>query len=248
MSIEFPTLASAIAAYQDTPESHARLWHAFFAAVQATPYLKAHRDYVETGKFGYGDRPFHWLWKLLIDACPSELKMLEIGVFQGQTISLAALVARETGKSAKIVGVTPLNTAGDQYATHPDINYEYRIRQIHLDHGVGRPDIMCGYSFDPRIQLLAREDGPYDIVYIDGCHDYHVVVDDIYHYAPLVRPGGYLVIDDAANYLQIPDGLIPSNWRGLEDVSRAVRETLEADPRFEHVLAIGHNRVFLRKP
>lgn len=240
------SLKEAIAAYSDTPEAHKHIWDSFQARVQATPYLREHRNVVENGEYGYGDRPYHWLWKLLAEEAGDEYQFLEIGVFQGQTISLAQLCAQKAGKKFKIVGVTPLSRIGDQFATHPDLDYAHRIKELHVAFDLRPPTILKGLSFDPRIQLLAREEGPYDTVYIDGCHDYDVVVDDINVYAPMAKIGGYVVIDDAANYLNIPDDLIPLNWRGIHDVSNAVRDTIEKDARFKHVLSVGHNRVFQR--
>ena len=245
----YATLSEVVANYSDNEASHTALWNSFLSNVQALPYLKKHRDYVEAGGFGYGDRPFHWMWKLLVSEMPSKFNFLEIGVFQGQTLSLVGLLAGRMAKNAKVVGITPLDRTGDQYATHPDLDYAARIKKIHLDHGLGRPTIINGLSFDPRVKHLAQEEGPYDLVYIDGCHDYLVVVDDITSYAPMVRPGGFLVVDDAGNNLKLPKGLIPHDWFGLEDVSQAVKNTLEEGAlreQFEHLFAVGHNRVFRR--
>jgi len=58
----------------------------------------------------------------------------------------------------------------------------------------------------------------------------------------LVKDGGYLVVDDSANYLKQPWGF----FQGIEDVSRAVRTAIETDPQWEHLLAVVHNRVWRR--
>ena len=58
--------------------------------------------------------------------------------------------------------------------------------------------------------------------------------------------GGYLIMDDASNDLQIPDGLIRLNWRGLEDVTKAVNDVLDTDERFKLLFAVGHNKIYQR--
>jgi hypothetical protein len=226
---------------------HKATWDKFTANVNATPYLKAHRDFVEAYGFGYGDRPFHWVWKTLVEQSPDNLKFLEIGVFQGQVLSLVKLIAREMKKTATVFGITPLNTLGDKYATHPEMDYLERIKQIHNEFSLPSPVIMKGQSFDPRIQALAREEGPYDIVYVDGCHDYEVALDDLVTYSRMVQRGGFLVVDDAGNYLGLPDGMIPDNFKGLEDVSRAVVEWhRERQATFQEYFNVGHMRIFRR--
>ena len=104
--------------------------------------------------------------------------------------------------------------------------------------------IIQGLSNDPEIIETAQEIGPFDVVYVDGCHDYEVVVSDIINYGEMLEPGGLLVIDDVNNYLKIPDGLIRMDWRGLEDVSNAARDTIEKDDNFIELFAVGHNRLW----
>jgi hypothetical protein len=41
-------------------------------------------------------------------------------------------------------------------------------------------------------------DSPIDLLHVDGNHDRDAVLDDLERYLPLIRPGGYLVMDDIA--------------------------------------------------
>lgn len=229
----------------DTQANHTDIFREFTQNVNSTPYLKTHRDVVERFGYGYGERAFHWAWDLLVREGPEHLKFLEIGVFQGQTLSLVKHIARNVGKTASVYGVTPLNTTGDKYAQHPELDYLERIKGIHNEFSLSSPTLLRGYSFDPRIQKLAREEGPYDILYVDGCHDYEVVLDDLETYTQMLRDDGILVVDDAGNYLDLPPGLLPHNFMGLEDVSLALsvwRRTtnLEVTPLF----SVGHMQIF----
>jgi hypothetical protein len=245
------TLAEALAAYEDTPECHRRIWDTCLANVQATPFLKAHRDFVEEGGYGYGERPFHWLWKLLVDEMPDGFKALEIGVFQGQVLSLLRLCADQAGKACSLTGITPLSSEGDLGLPHPEMDYLARIRALHARFGLKAPTLIKGLSFDPRVQHLAEVGGPYDLIYVDGCHDYHVALDDLRSYAPMLKLGGYLVIDDAACDLQIPNGLIPQDWTGMPQVTDAKRVFLEDAHEdlhgFAPVFSVGHVVVLQRR-
>ena len=51
--------------------------------------------------------------------------------------------------------------------------------------------ILHGFSNDDAIKSECRTLAPFDMVYIDGCHDFHIVVNDLVVYAELVKPGGY---------------------------------------------------------
>ena len=234
--------------YEDDEETHTRIWTNFKALVNSTPMLKDHRDWVVNNNWGYGNRAFHWMWNVLVQQAPKQFKFLEIGVFKGQTISLISLLNQQYKKNGQVYGVTPLSKTGDKYATHPDVDYEQHIQQIYAQFGLSGDDLTLiqGYSNDPEIIEIAADQGPYDFVYVDGCHDYEVVVSDLTKYGDMLKVGGYLIVDDSSNHLKIPDGLIRMNWRGLIDVSNAVRDVTEKDGRFIHRFAVGHNRVFQR--
>lgn len=232
--------------YEDNEEHHEFIWKSFKQMVNQHELLKAHRDFVVNYRWGYGNRAFHWMWNLLIHDAPDNFKMLEIGVYMGQTISLASMLNKLYKKNGTIYGITPLDKSGDKYATHPDINYEEAIQRIYAQFGLDASDLMLieGYSDNEEIIEIVDGEGPYDLLYVDGCHDYEVVVNDLTKYGDMVRVGGWLVVDDASNDLAIPDGLIRMDWRGLPDVTKAVNDVIIDDERWEEWFAVGHNRVF----
>jgi hypothetical protein len=234
--------------YQDSPEKHEYIWRNMKNLVNNTTFLKDHRDFVINNNWGYGNRAFHWMWYILVRQAPENFKFLEIGVFKGQIISLISLLNKILGKNGSVYAVTPLNKSGDKYATHPDIDYEEAIATIYAQFGLDASDLVLieGYSNDSDIIGSVRNSAPYDLVFVDGCHDYDVVVSDLTNYREMVTINGHIVVDDSSNYLNIPDNLIRANWKGLEDVSRATRDVLEKDSRFVEVFAVGHNRIFKR--
>lgn len=258
-----PELTGIISRYDiNSPGVNKRIWESFYHKTNEIDYLKRHRDYVEKYNFGYGNRPLHYMWKLLVDQMPEKFKFLEIGVFKGQVISLVQLISDKVGKKPSIWGITPLTAAGDKYSRHPDIDYRKAIKKIYRDFGLNfkNTNIIKGFSQDILVIKKARRRSFFDIVFIDGCHEYQAVVNDIKNYSDILKKGGFLVIDDASNYVKTPRYVNPSKdllkrafgvgriamFAGLKDVSDAIRDVLDKDRRFTHLFACGHDRVWLK--
>ena len=235
-------------AYRNEIEIHSQILEHFLAAANATPLLKEHRDFVEANQHGFGDREFHWMWKLIVDSMPPSWSFLEIGVYKGQVLSLVQLLSQHMGKICKATGITPLDNSGDtvsNYALKTGEDYYSLIRLIHERFEVQswpQTKLIRGFSNDSDVIRMARSNAYYDAIYIDGCHDYEVVVSDINYYAPRVRPGGWLICDDASSLLNMPG----HRYVGWEPVSRAVKDVLEPRSDFQHLFAVGHNRVWRR--
>ena len=241
------TLCDWAEEYQDEAESHRRFSEIFKSLVNEMPWLKEHRDFIERGGYGMGEREFHWMWKLLADEMPSPFKFVEIGVYKGQVPSLIRLLADHAGKQAQITGVTMLssfsgNTGKDRKFQETD--YLQHIKDVHSKLGLefGEDQIVKGDSTLSETQDKVAARGPFDIVYVDGCHEYDFVVKDIAAYGNMLKPGGFLVMDDACNFKNVYWGRF---W-GKEDVSKAVRDHIEGKPMWKEVLSVVHNRVFRR--
>jgi len=251
--------------YRNTGEINDRVFADFTAAANADAWLSAHRAHVEANQLGFGDRAFHALWKLLLAAAVErfeKVRALEIGVFKGQVVSLWALLARQYGWTVHIHGITPFQgqplpsagwwrslqarfnprfrariKSGDFY---PEDDYEEIVRRHFSHHNLAFDDVtwLRGYSVDHPI-LERLQDAQFEIVYIDGGHTYEAAVADIQNFAPKLRRGGWLVMDDAA--YDLPG---TSFWKGYESVTNACR--LLAPLGFVNCLNVGHNRVFER--
>jgi len=239
----YPTLNEAFADFKHERDVFGHIYGAFAQSVEHTPDLIRHRHHIESNGLGFGDRAFHWLWKLLVDAMPRTFSFLEIGVYKGQVISLIGMLALKQNKRAHISGVTPLDPAGDKYGKYETLEYAEVIDALQAWSGVpvGRKaHLIEGFSTDADAKRQCRGAAPFHMVYIDGCHDYNVVANDIITYGELIADHGYLIMDDASSELDMPDGI----WRGHPDVGRAVREIVEPDQNFHERLAIGHLRVW----
>jgi hypothetical protein len=77
-------------------------------------------------------------------------------------------------------------------------------------------------------------------MYIDGSHDYEVVISDIELMKRVCKQGAIIVFDDSACFKELP----PNNFKGHIDVCNAIKNTLEIDNNFKELLCVGHNRVF----
>lgn len=226
------SLAGVASMWADSEDIHRQINEGFTERVNADPRLKAYRDWIEEKIFGFGERSFLWMWRLLIDAMP-EPNFLEIGVFRGQILGLIRMLS----PSARITGLTPLTSAGG----HWESDYEADIKLLHETFGLPLPDIIKGLSTDPKAMDLAADGSPYDIIYIDGGHDYETARHDVYHYSSLVKVGGYMVIDDCAHKYKLPNGY----YQGIGSVSRAVDELLP-NAYYTEVFNVMHNRIFKR--
>jgi len=233
--------------YQNTEDMHRKIWVLFKWCVNNDTQLNEHRTYIVKTRSGYGNRAFHWIWKLLVDQMPTSFKFLEIGVFMGQTLSLIQLLAERTKRNVTIYGITPLDSTDD----HPNLNYVKEINRVYIEQHISEDNtsIFKGLSTDLKIIEMAKKtahpDG-YDMLYIDGGHTFDVVSSDIKIYKELVKVGGYLIMDDASTYLNMPKGIMRMDWFGILEVSHAIKLYLETDDRFQHLFAVGHNRVWRR--
>ncbi len=236
-----PEFQSRVDAWKNEHMHNEALHAAFAENVDALPWLRAHRDFIESAQFGFGDRPFHWLYWLLVQQMPQDFAFLEVGVFKGQVTSLIALCAKQCAKNAVVFGVTTLKNTPDVRCRYPDGDYAKWIAEIHNKFEVPQPLLIVGRSDDPKV-IQAVQLRSYDLVLIDGSHDYLDVVHDIENYAKCVKMGCFLLMDDASiNRLNVG-----TCWSGLEDVAQAVKDTLDKDERFKFLMAVGHLNVFVK--
>lgn len=230
------TLTEVQSIWRDTEDTHRLINETFTAKVNDTPELKAYRDWIEEKIFGFGERSFLWMWKLILDDLSQpgrKISFLEIGVFRGQVLGLIKMLAPE----ASVAGITPLDSTDG----HWESDYGADIRYLHETFDLPEPDIIHGLSTDDDVLERATSAGPYDIIYIDGGHTYDVAKHDVYKYSSLVKVGGFLVVDDCAHKYKLPDGY----FKGIEPVSRAVDELLPNE-YYRELFNVMHNRIFKR--
>jgi len=134
---------------------------------------------------------------------------LEIGVLYGYSMSLAI----QSEYPTKFCGI---DLFGRQFKNDREergqfekyvndltsFDYDYSekatLKRIMDNNGYNHPiELIPGNSQEQRvINYIQNTIGPVDMLYIDGDHSYRGVKADFKNYAPLVSPGGIIVLDD----------------------------------------------------
>jgi hypothetical protein len=143
----------------------------------------------------------------LNDLCEKYVKesysVLELGSNRGVSTSLFAYFAKNV--------------------TAVDLNFTEDMKQLVLStHNIN----FHHTSFQSFLEL--DQDTKYDLIYIDGAHDYHNVKKDIINFLPKVKKGGYLTGHDynSADYgvIQAVNELFPqSNIEVFADSSWVIK-------------------------
>jgi hypothetical protein len=167
---------------------------------------------------------------------------LEIGVYRGQTLSLAALLQKEFRCSGIVAGISPFLPAGDSVSTYRgDIDYEADTRNSFAHFHCPEPKLLRAFSTDAAALAFLRSE-TWDCIYIDGNHDYEVARADWDHCAAQVRPGGLIVLDDSALHTAYsPPSFATAGHLGPSQVAREIDRG-----HFVEILRVGHNRTFQR--
>lgn len=207
-------------------------------------HLKDHRAYFGQEQRGFGEDAFHVLWSLLVENF-KPVNFLEIGVYRGQVLSLVSLLQRDHGIEGNITGIGPFERIGDlasvkDYGHCPDWLADIRANVSHFD--LPQPHLLKALSTDANaIETIKAT--TWDLIYIDGNHDYEVVFEDWTNCAPSVRIGGIIVLDDSG----LESGYRPPFYAsgGFPGPSR-IANSVKKGSQFKEILQVGHNRAFQR--
>lgn len=205
--------------------------------------LQAHRKYFTEGKRGFGEDAFHVMWFLLFREFQPRT-LLEIGVYRGQTISLASMLQRHFGCVGEVVAISPFSSAGDSVTKYIDtVDFQEDTLKNFAHFSLPKPNLVKAYSTDESAKKVIASK-VWDCVYIDGNHDYEIALQDWQNTSPRVRPGGIIVLDDSG----LSTSFRPPNFAtgGHPGPSRLAGE-LKQDAGFEEILQVGHNRVFQKR-
>ena len=202
------------------------------------PQFKAHRQYFSVERRGFGEDAFHTMWFLLFQEF-KPVNFLEIGVWRGQTASLAALNQKWFGTTGLVVGIAPFQPSGDSSPFHnAALDHQAdtlkNFDAFHLPH----PKLLKAFSTDaPAVELIQSRE--WDCIYIDGDHEYQTVKADWENCARAVKPGGLIVMDDAGLGTAYEAPCFAST--GIAGPSQVLREIDRG--KFSEILQVGHNRV-----
>lgn len=222
-----------------------KIYQTFMSEFLKDELLLKHRIHIEKNNLGYGERPFHTMWRELVKLQPKEFKFLEIGVYKGQVLSLIKLLSDNYDKKVEFYGAAPFDSSGDKFSTYQKTNYENIIKDLFNHFNLSfnsNINLIKGDSTKTEIKTRLINMKSFDIVYIDGCHDYNCVISDIELTKQIVKVNGFVVLDDSSCFKSLSNE--PGRFKGHIDVCNAVKEKLELDTDFVELICVGHNRVF----
>lgn len=167
---------------------------------------------------------------------------MEIGVYIGQTQAFWAGWSELRQNDVKVFGISPFSNAGDRFSDYIDLDYLEDVKQTFDQLKLPMFRAIRKYSTDPGVvDSLAGNEGSFDVIYVDGGHDFYVVENDVRLCALFLRTGGLMVLDDACDLISGP--LPRGASRGHQDPS-IVAKRLSFDASWKLLFTVVHNAVF----
>lgn len=203
--------------------------------------LRSHRKYFTRDHRGFGEDAFHAMWYILFREFRPK-KILEIGVYRGQTLTLFSYLNELNSNSYELHGISPFTSSGDDVSVYLDnLNYYEDVVKNFEEFNLPIPNLHKGLSTDEEMTNIISNH-KWDLIYIDGNHNYDVAKLDYINCANNLVKGGLLVMDDSALF----NGYKPSlfSTAGHLGPSKVVDEINPA--HFKEIISVGHNRVFMK--
>ena len=230
------SFTAAAERFPDRGELYRYMYH-YFRNV-APQAVRDHRAYFSQEGRGFGEDAFHAMWFTLLREFKPRV-CLEIGIYRGQTISLWGLISELVGFDCDLHGISPFSSSGDEASRYSEaVDYLTDTQHSFRQFSAKAPQLVKAYSTDPqaRAHIAANR---WDLIYIDGSHDYEIVLADYQICRDHLAPGGLLVLDDSSLYTDYRPPLF--GFAGHPGPSRVLRDFAMKDLRF--LGAVGHNNI-----
>jgi hypothetical protein len=204
--------------------------------------IRRHRKYFSTDGRGFGEDAFHTMWFLLFQEF-RPANALEIGVYRGQTITLWKLLAQHFAFECKVACISPFTSVGDSVSEYKtSVDYHADVISNHQEFQLPLPEIFKGLSNSLGAESFIRL-RQWDVIYIDGNHDYQVARHDWNLCSSALAPRGLVVLDDSSLGTDfVPPVFSTAGHPGPSKVAVEIDRS-----QFDEIFAVGHNRVFQRK-
>lgn len=201
-----------------------------------------HREYFKRENMGYGESAFHTLWFYLVKTYKPR-DFLEIGVYRGQIISLVSLLAKKYKIKMKVAGLSPFTEEGDGVSEYISLDYLADTKDNFNHFSLEEPHLVKARSNDANgINFIKSK--KWDMIYIDGNHDYEVVKDDFELCIRQLNKSGILVLDDSSLYTDfLPEKIGLSSFRGHPGPSSVFKESIN-NQDIIFLFGVGHLNVF----
>ncbi len=234
------SFSEASTSFPGRNDLHAYMHHHFYNLCPSK--VRDHRMYYKQGRRGFGEDALHAMWfTLLREFNPQQC--LEIGVYRGQVVSLWALIANDLAFPISVHGISPFTPAGDEVSVYMDkIDYFEDTLQHHNHFELHEPTLVRAYSTDP-VALAHIRSRRWNLIYIDGNHDYEVALADYEICKDNLADDGLLVMDDSSVYTDFQPPRF--SFAGHPGPSQVVKERAMRELQF--IGGVGHNNVFMKK-
>jgi len=204
--------------------------------------IKNHREYIIKNKKGFGEDAFHAMWYKLMDEYKPK-NLLEIGVYRGQVVSNWTLIGKLLNQNINVSGISPFSSFGDSVSEYlKDLDYYQDVQETFEELNLSKPTFIKGFSNDDKAVEYIKSK-KWDMVYIDGGHDYKDVLFDYKLCLENLSDRGIIVIDDSSLYTDYNPLLF--SFKGHPGPSLVAREY--ADKEMEFLGAVGHNCVYMKR-
>ena len=215
-----------------------KYFHHYFWNI-APEWLRKHRKYFSQNQRGFGEDAFHAMWYFIFNEFKPK-NILEIGIYRGQTLSLFALLSKKFNINTNIHGISPFASVGDSVSKYlENIDYYSDVKKNFAYFNLKPPFFHKGLS-TAKAMINLIQSQKWDLIYIDGNHDYEIVKHDFTVCSKQLNRGGLIVLDDASLYTDYKPSLYSTAGHpGPSKVALEIDSNL-----FDEILAVGHNRVF----
>ena len=197
-----------------------------------------HRKYFKDK--GFGEDAFHAFWFDIISTFKPK-RLLEIGVYRGQVISLWALIGKKLDFEMEVVGISPLNNSADTVSSYISMDYESDVYSHFLHFSLDLPTIKKGLSKEHTDYIRT---GDWDLIYIDGSHNYEDVSLDLESAYVGLKKGGLVILDDSSLFTSFKP-IVTRAFKGHPGPSRIFSE-IDIN-KWTFLCGVGHNNLLCKK-
>lgn len=231
------SFTEAAAKFADRNALHAYMHH--YLHHLASPEIQEHRKYYSQGMRGFGEDALHAMWWTLFREFRPRVT-LEIGVYRGQVLTLWGLIARLNHFDCEVHGISPFSPIGDGVSRYLE-DVDYYQDTLTSNSRFGLPDLQLLRAFSTDAKAIEYiKSHRWDLAYIDGNHDFEVVLADYQVCRDALVDGGILVMDDSSLYTSYRPSLF--SFAGHPGPSRVATEWAMKELKF--LGGVGHNNVF----
>lgn len=164
----------------------------------------------------FGENWFNYqnLYKKFVDICPENGRIIEVGCWKGRSSAFLAVEIINSGKKINFDCVdTWLGSPNESEHQNDSFVQKNELYELFLSNTEPVKHIINPIRLTSKEASKLYPDNSIDIIFIDACHDYDCVIEDIKSWMPKVKSDGILAGHD---------------YPGWPGVQKAVDELLDS--------------------